>query len=703
MLKRLSLAMGLALGVASGPVLACGEFFGTSVLENRELALSTLWDASFALEAARLMAAPPQLRWKPLSDAKGEGIEPEEQSAFLRKRLLDAALQADYAGVLDTGSTAGSSLPAALQQYALAAHHYRAGRWRESLPYFEAASATKATRTMPWPLMAAYMVGKAHLQLTQHAQAQAAFAAVGARSQQGEADPLSLGARALSEAATAHQRAGQWVEAVRLQMQQAALKVPGAEVSLKWRIEAALREDVSMTALLADPITRDAVILYALAHLPAPPNDDWTLQRHGLSWNEYRKLSDAERAALPADLGSEQLLAAIERALVGVRPEDLRGTDRLAALLYRQGKYDAARPFVEASQTPLSQWIRAKLALRRGDHESARELYAKAIAAFPAAEDWGTETRDDSHAARIPACRVKAEAAILTLHRGDAVESLELFLRAGAIYWHDAAYLAERVLTLDELAALVERLPQLDIAPSVRAPEDRGPLRQLDLSSRRGELVENPRAALSDLLARRLMRAERHAEALPRFTHAANRDKASRYADLLQQSAGRSGVQRSQTLFEAALLARHEGIHILAFESSPDWAVHRGQYARPSNLEKLSGYVFPEGEEVYWTAEADTAWITGAERQRVARHAGQSSPRFSYRLSAAELANRAADELPRDSQAFGAVLCHATSWLLDREPALARKYYHRYRSEAASPALGRFGQACTQPEWQLSS
>src|SRR5690606_13730145 len=121
---------------------------------------------------------------------------------------------------------------------------------------------------------------------------------------------------------------------------------------------------------------------------------------------------------------------------------DVRGADRLAALLYRQGKYEAARPFAEFSQTPLSQWVRAKLALRRGDIASARELYASAISAFPVTEDWGTEVHDDSYSARIPACRVKAEAAVLSLQRGDAVESLELFLRAGAIYWHDAAYLA---------------------------------------------------------------------------------------------------------------------------------------------------------------------------------------------------------------------------------------------------------------------
>ena len=514
MLKRTSLVLAIGLGIASNHAVACGEFFGTSLLENRDVALTTLWDASFALEASRLTEPPEHLAWQDFTYEAGARIAPDEQSNLLRKRLLNTEQQAAYLRVLADGRTASSTLPPSLQQYALGAHHYRAGRWREALPHFEASAKDVATREGPWPLMAAYMIGNADLNLEQYPQSVTAFEAVFSRSERGEADPMSLGARALSEAATAHQRAGQWVEAIRLQMQQAALKVPGAEVSLRWRIEAALRNEESMTALLADDVTRDAVILYALAYLPSASNDGWRISRHGLPLDQYRKLSDAELAALPEDLTSESFMAAIEHALKGVSPADVRGADRLGALLYRQGQYDAATPFAEASQSPLSAWVRAKLALRRGDRDAARDWYAKAIAAFPIAEDWGTETHDSSYAARIPNCRIKAEAAILTLHRGDAVESLELFLRAGAIYWHDAAYLAERVLTLDELTGLVERLPQLDVARSVRAKENQGPLKDLELAARRGEMVDDPRSAMSNLLARRLMRAERYDEAV---------------------------------------------------------------------------------------------------------------------------------------------------------------------------------------------
>ena len=62
------------------------------------------------------------------------------------------------------------------------------------------------------------------------------------------------------------------------------------------------------------------------------------------------------------------------------------------------------------------------------------------------------------------------------------------------------------------------------------------------------------------------------------------------------------------------------------------------------------------------------------QQKRVTENGALSAPRFTYRLTASELANRAADHVPADSQAFAAMLCQATGWLLGREPTLARKY-----------------------------
>jgi hypothetical protein len=66
---------------------------------------------------------------------------------------------------------------------------------------------------------------------------------------------------------------------------------------------------------------------------------------------------------------------------------------------------------------------------------------------------------------------------------------------------------------------------------------------------------------------------------------------------------------------------------------------------------------------------------------------GESFPwpqtRYSYRVTAAEPANRAADHLPKDSDAFAAALCYATAWTIHRKPDLADEFTDRYLREAA--------------------
>lgn len=49
---------------------------------------------------------------------------------------------------------------------------------------------------------------------------------------------------------------------------------------------------------------------------------------------------------------------------------------------------------------------------------------------------------------------VLAESGVLHLTRGEFIQALDALLRAG--YWQDAAYVAERVLTLAELRGYVD-------------------------------------------------------------------------------------------------------------------------------------------------------------------------------------------------------------------------------------------------------
>ena len=115
--------------------------------------------------------------------------------------------------------------------------------------------------------------------------------------------------------------------------------------------------------------------------------------------------------------------------------------------------------------------MRAKLALRDGDKNAAAAAYAKAAQAFPQTEDWGyRRTTDWAYETVQPKCRVEGESAILALQRGEYLQAFVQLYRSNDVYWFDAAAVAERVLTVDELKQYVdETVP----APAVLTQEER--------------------------------------------------------------------------------------------------------------------------------------------------------------------------------------------------------------------------------------
>ena len=106
------------------------------------------------------------------------------------------------------------------------------------------------------------------------------------------------------------------------------------------------------------------------------------------------------------------------------------------------------------------------------------------------------------------------ELGVLHLARGDYASSLDALLRAG--FWADAAYVAERVLTLEELEAYVQRnWPEpprptaAQPAPGAQAADKRG-LYYRDQASFHDQASFTPvqeATMIRYLLARRLARA----------------------------------------------------------------------------------------------------------------------------------------------------------------------------------------------------
>lgn len=126
--------------------------------------------------------------------------------------------------------------------------------------------------------------------------------------------------------------------------------------------------------------------------------------------------------------------------------------DRLGASLYRVGRFDEADGVLRAETSPLAQWVKAKLALRRGAVDDAARLM-KLARALPDASD-----RE----------RLASEEALLLLARGSYAAALDVLVARHG-YWPDAVHIAERVLTIEELTEWLAARP----TPARCAPNNR--------------------------------------------------------------------------------------------------------------------------------------------------------------------------------------------------------------------------------------
>src|SRR5262249_1988889 len=143
------------------------------------------------------------------------------------------------------------------------------------------------------------------------------------------------------------------------------------------------------------------------------------------------------------------------------------------------------------------------------------------------------------------------------------------------------------------------------------------------------------------------------------------------------------------------------GMEMMGYETSPDYFVTGGDLAWGFGQTKLGD-----------------AFVTPGERERFTTSAARPDLRFHYRFIAVDQAVRAADLLPQRSQAFAAVLCTATGWMLSTVGPLnnpvegerserniaaerAQELYHRYVKEGPRvPWATHFGRNCPEPDFE---
>ncbi|MBU8895330.1 hypothetical protein DRW03_15095 [Corallococcus sp. H22C18031201] len=608
---------------------ACGPDFPPILLNDRARTLAELPEGSFALEASRLVP-PPEKPFPVIEDWE----EPK-------------------------GARVGGGAQET-QLYESGAAAFKAGDSRQAYARFQAVLDLPPEQRRRFSTFARYMLGRTSGAGFQH-EAIPHFRGVRELARQGFEDPLGLALASLGEEARLLLDAGDDAGAIRLYAEQAAHGSHHAATSLLLVARALTRDPARLQKALKEPVAQRLMAAYV-----------WTRAREWESSDDHRM----ERVARTLDA-----LAAVP---------GLAGADRLAAAAWRAGRFEQAERFAGLEHTPLSTWVRAKLALRRGDAAEAERLLAEASAGIPATEDW---TGEGSTPNFRPHLRLEGERAVLALAQGDFARSAEALVET--CYWPDVAEVAERVLTVEELKKLVATH-----APSttVHTTAEQAGLNCTPFAPY-GAKEKSTAEMLRRLLARRLLRTHADQEAQEYFRGTEWEQPAREYADLLARARSTSNaVDKAQALYAASRIARRLGMELLGTEASPDWAWTAGDYSLDTDEE----FNTPDDSmrDVLSPVLKGKPLLSDAERARRTAHAPPSPLRFHYRATAADLAEEAAALMPPRSQAYAMLLCHAARYTSSIDPERGQRLWRTYIQKGASiPGTWQFGQACPDPDF----
>jgi hypothetical protein len=255
----------------------------------------------------------------------------------------------------------------------------------------------------------------------------------------------------------------------------------------------------------------------------------------------------------------------------------------------------------------------------------------------------------------------------LHLARGDFVQALDILLQGHL--WLDAAYVAERVVTADELKAYIDRL------------SDSTTLAQEDI------------AKLRYLLGRRLVREDRYAEAAA-YLRAPYDKILEKYVRALKDGGDDKlpKTDRARSLFTAAWLARCDGMELMGTEGAPDGFVEEGNFEIPDVAQQRESGTY---KDIRWTQKGQEEHTLPVvlrpskdERKRLAKNKVRPDTRFHYRLIAGAIAIKAAALLPNNSEELADVVNRAGLWVKDRDEKLGDRYYGIIEQRCPNTTIG---------------
>jgi hypothetical protein len=689
----------LLAGLCSGPLLACGPNFPNSFLDTGDQGLLVAPVADFSGELARLNLEPARFHavtnggtfageaaeaeLRDLARALQPEGQPSQDSAQIcaRHRAEREKLTAYQAGVeksqvsrplaWDENTKEWIYGPPAVPPPEFPPIVSTAGLPEEFADYFEGAvawanpaltnkeparEAWRRLLSLPAPdrhykaTWAAFMLGKS-LQRQDPARATAYFRRVRDLCEHGFVDSLGLAAASLGLEAQTEWQQGNTAGAMELYLEQFAAGDLTAANSLR-----RVASTVLQTATAGD-----------LKALAADKRIERVITACLISRRRAGDLEEAQRAG--------RWLAAVEAAGV----TDLESAEKLALAAYQAGEWEPAQRWLQrAPATPAAQWLQAKLWLRAGKVDQAAALLAKAALLFPLAppatnapaqfQDDLTVPGSTYLSGEITASRqVLGELGALRLARREYAEALDALLRSG--FWMDAAYVAERVLTVDELKNYVDRNWPAAADVKQNSEENAAPNPPGDFARQ-----------IRHLLARRLARLHRSAEAREYYP-APWRPRADALARALAKGTDTNSPaeERAGALFDAALITQTNGMDLFGTETAPDWRIHDGY--------------FEAGVTAAMRTNQHPAALRPSEDEL--RRAGESAAvpeaRFHYRFQAAALAWQAALLMPDNSDQTARVLCRAGSWIKNLDAQKADVFYKALVRRCRKTAIG--GQA----------
>ncbi len=393
--KQVFLRTAVMMALGAAVILACGPFFGIEALQNRKQVLLAPPAISFEAELKALVPTPQDKLPVVEPDIFGKEVTFRET---VETRDLDPAVLARLRAMRERSSgesayALGDGLPPAVRFYTAGAVSFLHGQTEGARGYFDSVLALPDGERKSRELWAHFMLGRIAVRKENQADAAAQFEATRALVRQGMPDPLGLAVASFGEQARAAWKQGAIASAVELYARQASYGSQQGANSLLTIAGLILKDGDLLDRAIQDPVTRRLLIICVNENGGRP---------------FFIDLGQNSAASSPVD----RIAAALERRqLTGVA-----GAGLLASAAYDHGRFDLAQRLSALEDVPMSDWVKAKLALRRGDREAAMTAYDRALKAFPA----------------IDSSAIRAEAGVLRVSRGDYVQALDLFYRAAA-------------------------------------------------------------------------------------------------------------------------------------------------------------------------------------------------------------------------------------------------------------------------------